>query len=273
MAAGMARKLDAPVYVSNIPGGSGTAGTRVASLSAPDGRTMVLGISATMAIAPAVFKDPGYRPESDFVPLARIGHAGLVLIARGDYPASNLAQLIALARRSSIPTAYGSWGVGTGGHIAAESIRTATGIPLTHVPYKGVAAMIHDMLGGHIRVGMADIGSALPMLKSGKLKALALTADKRSSALPAVPTFKESGVQFDSESWYGLFVPARTPSGIVSRLTDAARAVLDEHSSERFLSKLGIESDHIVPREFAQEWHRDTLHWAALVRQAGIAPQ
>ncbi|MEG0316774.1 MAG: tripartite tricarboxylate transporter substrate binding protein [Comamonas sp.] len=266
----LGRELNATVIVDNVPGATGTLGSAQVARSAPDGFTLLLGISATHAIAPALFKDLKYSPERDFVALARIAHGGNVLVANAKYAADTLPEMLALVKRSGAPLMYGSWGNGSGGHLAVESIRLSTGIPMEHVPYKGVAPLLQDLAGGQIDVAMADVAGALPLLQAGKIKALAVSGRKRSSALPQVPTLVESGVAFDTEIWFSLFAPAKLPPAEVQRLAQAsARALQKPHVVERIKS-LGLEVDPISREGFVKQWHEDTAIWARLVKSSGV---
>jgi tripartite-type tricarboxylate transporter receptor subunit TctC len=208
LAQSLSQELGATVIVDNVPGATGTLGCAQVARAVPDGHTLVLGISATHAIAPALFKDLKYRPD-DFTAIARVAHGGNVLVAHPGYAANTAPEMVALVKRSREPLMYGSWGNGSGGHLAMESLRLATGIETVHVPYKGVAPLLQDVVGGQIQVAMADVAGALPLLRAGRIKALAVTGTKRSSALPEVPTLVQGHIAFDTESWFALFAPAR----------------------------------------------------------------
>ncbi len=264
------RELKATVIVDNVPGATGTIGSAQVARSAPDGHTLLLGISATHAIAPALFKDLKYRPEQDFTAIARIAHGGNVLVAYPKYPANTAPEMVALAKRSGEPLMYGSWGNGSGGHLAGESIRIATGIKMEHVPYKGVAPLLQDLVGGQIQVAMADVAGALPLLRAGKIKALAVTGRKRSSALPQVPTLAEGGIAFDTESWFALFAPARVPEADVQQLSQATARVLQRPEVIEKIKSLGMEADPIPREDFAKQWHADIATWARIAKLSNV---
>ena len=265
----LAQELKATVIVENLAGATGTLGSGRVARGDPDGYTLLLGISATHAIAPALFKDLPYQPERDFVAIARIAHGGNLLVVHPSFPANTVAELIAYAKRQSVPLAYGSWGNGSGGHLAAEAIRLYANVPMTHVPYKGVAPMLQDLLGGQILVGMSDLASTAPLIRSGKLKALAVTGPKRSAALPTVPTLVESGVPFDTESWYALFAPAKTPQPIVDQLARAAAKVLQNPEVAEKVVGLGMEPTPIARDAFDRQWRADIATWARVVQASG----
>ena len=270
LAQSLGGELQATVVVDNVAGATGTIGCAQVARAEPDGHTLVLGISATHAIAPALFKDLKYQPDKDFVAIARIAFGGNVLAAHPSYPAKNVGEMIALAKRSGAPLMYGSWGNGSGGHLAAEGIRQATGIDMQHVPYKGVAPLLNDLVGGQIQVAMVDVAGSLPQLRAGRIKALAVTGRKRSSALPEVPTLVESGVPFDTDSWFALFAPARLPAAKVDELAQAsARALARPEVAEKVRS-LGMEYEPISREAFDRQWRQDIGTWARLVQAGGI---
>lgn len=269
LAQALASELNATVIVDNVPGATGTLGSAQVARSTPDGHTLLLGISATHAIAPALFKDLKYRPEQDFTALARIAHGGNVLVAHPKYPANTAPEMVALVKRSGEPLMYGSWGNGSGGHLAGESVRMSTGMRTEHVPYKGVAPLLQDLVGGQIQVAMADVAGALPLLQAGKIKALAVTGRKRSSALPQVPTLLEGGIAFDTESWFALFAPAGLPGAEAQQLSQAAARALKRPEIVEKIKSLGMEADPISLEDFRKQWHADIAAWASVVRASG----
>ncbi|KWT94181.1 MULTISPECIES: tripartite tricarboxylate transporter substrate binding protein [unclassified Variovorax] len=263
-------ELNSTVIVDNVPGATGTIGSAQVARSAPDGHTLLLGISATHAIAPALFKDLKYRPEQDFTAIARIAHGGNVLVANPRYPANSAPEMVALVKRSGEPLMYGSWGNGSGGHLAGESVRIATGIKMEHVPYKGVASLLQDLVGGQVQVAMADVAGALPLLRAGKIKALAVTGRKRSSALPQVPTLAEGGIAFDTESWFALFAPARLPEAEVQKLSQATAHALQRPEVVEKINSLGMEADPVSRADFAKQWHADIATWARIAKLSNV---
>jgi tripartite-type tricarboxylate transporter receptor subunit TctC len=269
LAQGLGKELGTTVIVDNLAGATGTIGAAQVARAAPDGRTLLLGPSATMAIAPALFKGLRYDTVRDFIALARIAHGGNVVAANPSYPANTVPEMVALAKRTGEPVLYASWGNGSAGHLAMESIRTLTGIKTVHVPYKGVGPLMQDLIGGQIQVGMVDLAGALPQIRAGKIKALAVTGRKRSSALPQVPTLKEGGIAFDTESWYGLFGPARMPEAEAQKIAQAAARVLRQPEITTLISDLGLESDPMARADFDKEWRADMVTWARLVQQSG----
>ncbi|MDM0026492.1 Bug family tripartite tricarboxylate transporter substrate binding protein [Variovorax saccharolyticus] len=268
LAQALSQELGATVIVDNVPGATGTLGSAQAARAAPDGHTLLLGISATHAIAPSLFKDLKYRPD-DFTAIARLAHGGNVLVANPGYAANSAPDMVALAKRSRDPLIYGSWGNGSGGHLAMESLRMAAGIETVHVPYKGVAPLLQDVVGGQIQVAMADVAGALPLLRAGRIKALAVTGRKRSSALPEVPTLVEGRIAFDTESWFALFAPARLPADTAKQLAQAADRALRRPELIEKVKSLGMEADPISREAFDKQWHEDIATWARVVQASG----
>lgn len=262
--------LKTTVIVENVPGATGTLGSARVARAAPDGYTLLLGISGTHAIAPAMFKDLPYKPASDFVPLARVAQGGNLLVAHPDFPANNVQELIALARKPGSNIMVGSWGNGSGGHLALEAINQTAQVRMPHIPYKGVGPVLQDLVGGHIQVAMVDVTSAAPMVRAGRIKALAVTGPRRSSAYPELPTLVEQGVAFDTAVWYGLFAPARTPAPIVEQLARAIDTVLQQTETGEKVRALGMEPDPVSREGFAQQIQRDLATWARLVRVGNI---
>lgn len=269
LAQGLGKELGVTVIVDNVAGATGTIGTAQVARAAPDGRTLLLGVTGNMAIAPALLKGLRYNTEKDFTALARICHGGNLLVANPKYPANTAAEMVALAKRTGEPVMYGSWGNGSGGHLAAEGIRASTGVKMEHVPYKGVAPLLQDLIGGQIQVGMVDVAGALAQVRAGKIKVLAVTGRKRSSVLPQVPTLKEAGIAFDTEIWFGLFAPGRLPEAEAQKIAQAAERALRKPEVTARIKELGMEADPITRAGFDKEWRADMVTWARLVKQSG----
>ncbi|MEG0150573.1 MAG: tripartite tricarboxylate transporter substrate binding protein [Comamonas sp.] len=269
MAEGLGKELNTTVIVENIGGATGTIGAAQAARATPDGRTLLLGITGTMAIAPSLLKGLRYDTAKDFTALARIAQTGNILVAHPGYPANTVTELVALAKRTKTPVLYGSWGNGSGGHLAAESLRSLAGIPMEHVPYKGVAPLLQDLIGGQIQVGMLDVAAALPHIRGGKIKVLAVAGSRRTSALPQAPTFKESGIAFDTDSWFGLFGPARMPEAEAQKIALAAERVMRQPELKARLHDLGLDAVPNSRAEFNEQWRADMVTWARLVQQSG----
>lgn len=271
LAARLSNTLKTTVVVDNVVGATGTIGTAQVARAAPDGYTLVLGISATHAIAPSIFPKLPYDPLRDFVPIGRIAIGGNVLVANPSFPAHDLRALIAMAKQPNADLTYGSWGQGSGGHLAGESLNVSTGIHLRHIPYKGVAPMLTDVMGGTLPVAMSDLAGTLPLIRSGKVRALAVSGSERSVALPDVPTFAESGVGFRLDSWFALFAPSRTPAPIVEQLARAMQEAMQDSGLQAPIASLGMRYAPVSRAQFTNQMREDTRTWAALVKSSGAA--
>lgn len=271
VAARLSTVLKGTVVVENVAGATGTIGSAQVARATPDGYTLVLGISATHAIAPSIFPKLPYDPLRDFVPVSRIAYGGNVLVANTDYPARDVRALVAMAKQPNADLTYGSWGQGSGGHLAGESLNVSAGIHMRHVPYKGVAPMLTDVMGGTLPVAMSDLAGTLPLIRSGKVRALAVSGSERSPALPDVPTFAESGIAFRVDSWYALFAPAKTPVAIVDKLESAMQEVMRDAALQAQIASLGMRYAPISRAQFANQMRDDTRVWASLVKSSGAA--
>src|SRR5213080_5273257 len=223
----MSELLGEKVVVDNRPGAGGTVGTRAVAKSEPDGYTLVLGYTGTLAIGPSLYKNAGYDPRKDFAPIGLIGNAPNSLVVHPSFPANTIAELIAYAKANPGKVNFGSAGAGTASHITGEYFAASAGIKLVHIPYKGTGPALTDLLGGHIPMAFAPIPASHPNVSAGKLRALAVTSITRSGLLPDVPTMIEAGLSgFDASLSYGLVAPAGTPRPIIDKLNKALRDAL-----------------------------------------------
>jgi tripartite-type tricarboxylate transporter receptor subunit TctC len=266
----LAQELKGTVIVENLAGATGTLGTGQVARAAPDGYTLLLGISATNAIAPALFRNLPYKPERDFTPLVRIAQGGNLFVVHPSLPAKNVDELIALARKPGSDLVYGSWGIGSGGHLAMEALKQHAKLDLPHVPYKGVAPLLQDLIGGTIKVAVVDFASGAPHVQAGKLRPFAVSGPTRSSLLPQVPTLVEQDVPFDTASWYAVFGPAKMPPALVAQLSQALERVLKSPEAAEKIRTLGMEPDPISREAFEQQVRKDIGVWAAIVDKGGI---
>ncbi len=267
----LAVTLGQQVVVDNRGGAGGTIGTRAAAKSAPDGYTIVLGYTGTLAIAPSLYNNAGYDPRKDFAPIGMIGTAPSVLLVHPAVPVKSVAELIAYAKASTAPLQYGSPGVGTANHLAAELFANAAGIKLTHVPYKGSGPVMNDLVGGHIPMSFVPIPAAIGNVQGGRLRALAVTSPKRSALLPDLPTVQEAGVKgFDVALRYGLAAPAGTPRPIIERLNKELNAALASDEVKKRLANEGAEALPGTPEAYASDIDKEEIMWRALVSKLGL---
>jgi tripartite-type tricarboxylate transporter receptor subunit TctC len=267
----MSAALGQPVVVENRGGAGGTIGTRSVAKAAPDGYTILLSYTATMAIAPSMNVNAGYDPRKDFVPIGMIGFAPNVLVVHPSLPVRSVAELIAYAKAAPAPVQYGSPGVGTVNHLAGEYLASETGVKLQHVPYKGNGPAMGDLLGGHIPMMFVPIPVALGNVKAGTLRGLAITTAKRSGLLPDLPTLAEGGVPgFDVALRYGLMAPTGTPPAVIARLNKELNAALATEDVKQRLATEGAEALPGTPEAYAADVDADEKKWSGLVKKLGI---
>jgi len=267
----MAVALGQQVVVDNRGGAGGTIGTRTVAKAAPDGYTILLGYTGTLSIAPSLYANPGYDPRKDFAPIGMIGTAPSVLVVHPSIPVKSVAEFIAYAKTQAASVPYGSPGVGTANHLAAELFANSTGVKLQHIPYKGSGPAMSDLVGGHIPMMFVPIPAAIGNVQGGKLRALAVTSPKRSALLPDLPSVQETGVKdFDVALRYGLVAPAGTPRPIIERLNKELNAALALPDVQKRLVTEGAEALPGTPEAYAADIDREEKKWNALVHKLGL---
>jgi tripartite-type tricarboxylate transporter receptor subunit TctC len=270
----MGELLGEKIIVDNRPGAGGTVGTRAVAKSEPDGYTLVLGYTGTLAIGPSLYKNVGYDPRKDFAPIGMIGNAPNSLVVNPSFPAKTVAELITYAKANPGTINFGSAGAGTASHITGEYFARAAGITLVHIPYKGTGPALTDLLGGHIPMAFAPIPASHTNVAAGKLRALAVTSTTRSGLLPDVPTIAESGLPgFDASLYYGLAAPAGTPRPIIDKLNKALRDALASDEVKRQLGNDGTDITPGSPEDYAALIDKDEKKWAQLVKASGVEPE
>jgi tripartite-type tricarboxylate transporter receptor subunit TctC len=263
--------LGEKIVIDNRPGAGGTVGTRAVAKSEPDGYTLLLSFTGTMAIAPSLYKNVGYDPRRDFAPIGMIGNAPNSLVVHPSFPAKTLAELVAYAKANPGKVNFGSAGAGTASHITGEYFAASADIKLVHIPYKGTGPALTDLLGGHIPMAFAPIPASHANVSAGLLRALAVTSTTRSSLLPDVPTVAESGFPgFDASLYYGLVAPAGTPRSIIDKLNEALQGALASNEVKKQLGLDGTEITPGTPEAYAGHIDRDEKKWSALVRASGV---
>jgi tripartite-type tricarboxylate transporter receptor subunit TctC len=267
----MSELIGEKVVVDNRPGAGGTVGTKAVAKSEPDGYTIALGYTGTLAIGPSLYKNAGYDPRKDFAPIGLIGNAPNSLVVHPSFPAKTVAELIAYAKANPGKVNFGSAGAGTVSHITGEYFAASAGIKLVHIPYKGTGPALTDLLGGHIPMAFAPIPASHPSVTAGLLRALAVTSTTRSSLLPEVPTIAESALPgFDASLYYGLVAPAGTPRPVIDRLNNTLQAAL---ASDEVKKQLGLDGTEITPgtpEDYAAFIDKDEKKWAQLVKASGV---
>lgn len=257
----MGENLKQPVIVDNRPGAGTTIGTATAAKAAPDGYTLVLGSLASHAVSPHLYAKPGYDAIADFSPVGVIGVVPMVLIVAKDSPYNDLGSLVEAARRQPNTLNYGSAGNGSPLHLAAELFKQNAHIQVSHVPYKGGNAHTMDLMGGRLDMILDTLTSAIPLIKGGKVRALAVASSTRLSELPGVPTFSEAGYPgFEVNAWYALYAPAKTSKEVIARLNSSLVTVLKQPDVLEKFGNLGVRTQPGTPQDLARftqdEWNR-----------------
>ena len=262
-----------PVVIDYKPGATTVIGTEVASRAPADGYTL-LSTFTSFVQAPALMAKVPWDPERDFVPIVQFIRSEVVLLVRSDAPYKTLPEFIAAAKAAKAagaPLNYASFGNASSFHIYGEALKRGAGIDLTHIPYKGEAASIVDLIGGQVVSSFNSIGTAMPHLKSGRVRALALVGAVRSKVLPEVPTFGEAGVpKLDTSGWFGMFAPAGTPRAIVDKIGADTAAVLALPEIAEALRGQGLEPTGLGPDAFGRFIREDLVRWKTLTQELGI---
>ena len=257
--------------VDNKPGVSGTVGTRIAAKSKNDGYTLFLGQTGEMVVNRVLMKDLGYDPMKELVPVVLIGNAPLVMLAPADAPYNTVQDFIRMAQAKPADISYGSVGAGTPGHLSAVALALGAKLNMTHVPYKAVGPLMTDLMAGRLQVFFSSISAALPQVKGGKLKALAVTTPQRVSSLPGVPTVAESGLPgFSYSLWGGLFAPAGTPQGVIDLLNREVNTIMSSPDIRARFEADGLAVPRNSPLELADYVRAEALKFDKLIREANI---
>jgi len=257
------------VIVDNKPGAGGNPGADSVAKAPPDGTTIVVGTVGTHAINGALYPKMPYDMVKDFAPVMLLATTPNLLVVHNDVPAKTVAELIALGRREGKLT-FASAGSGTSIHVSGELFKTMTGIDMTHIPYKGRASAIPDLLGGRVTMMFDNMPSSLPLVKEGKLRALGVTSLKRSPAAPEIPTIAEQGLPgFEAVSWFALFAPAATPKPVVDRLQGEVKKILAMPDIAAKLAEAGLDAVGSTPEELAAYQRAEIAKWAKVVKDSG----
>jgi len=266
----LSASLGQPVVTENRGGAGGNVGAEAAARSAPDGYTIVL-VAPSLAISPTLYSKINYDPVKDFAPVSLVATVPNVMITQASLPVQSLQEFIAFAKAKPGALNFGSGGAGTSNHLAGELFNIVTGAKLVHIPYKGVNLAMQDVLAGNVHLVFIGIPAAAPHIKAGKLRALALVAPQRSSALPDVPTVAEAGLRdFEVTTWYGVLAPAGTPRSVISRLNAELVKIMHSPDLKEKLAATGTDPLTSTPEEFAAYIQREIAKWGEVVRKAGV---
>jgi tripartite-type tricarboxylate transporter receptor subunit TctC len=273
-AQGLSETLGGPVVVENRGGAGGTIGADAAAKSPPDGYTLLSGGIATHGIGPALYSKLGYDAVRDFSPLSMIGTTPNVLSVNPSFPANTVAELVALAKASPGKLNYGSPGVGTSPQLTMELFKLMTGIDVVHIPYKGNAPALADLLAGQIPMMFDNLPGQMAMIRAGRVRILGLSSATRHPSIPDVPTLQESGLPgFEVVVWYAVFVAGTPPKDVLARLTEASFKAVNLPETQKRLADQGVDPGASTPDELAARVRSELAKWSKVVKDAGLPVQ
>ena len=268
----LSKELNAQIIIENKPGGNGAIGAEYIASNPADGKTIWFTSAGAVAINPGLYEKLAYNPQKDLAPVSLVANNVEVLVVNPSSPANNAAEFIALAKKNDLT--MGSSGTGSVPHLALEQLDSAANVKILHVPYKGAAPAITDVMAGHIDGFFGDIPGLIGYIKSGKLKPIGLAADKRNSAIPDVKTFNEMGIKgVDTNNWYAVFVKAGTPKAEIDRLYAAIKKVVKQEPLNSKLTQSGSEPVGSTPEELGAILKKDTAKWSELIKAKKITPE
>jgi len=271
IAAPLQEALKQPVVIDNKAGANSIIGNDAVAKASPDGYTILLAPSSSIAINPILYPKMPYDTVKDLLPVAQVGSAGILLVANPTTGFKSLQDLVRYAKAHPDKLNYGSWGNGSTGHLAMEGVKAHYGLKMSHVPYKGTAQLVNDLLANNIGVGFTDIASPIPHIRAGKLVLLGSTGSARGPALPDVPTLSEQGFKFDTDGWYGVFAPAGTPVAIVRRLNSEINRILaTDEVRQKFAAQNMAKPPLKTPEQFAATVKQDIQTWQGLAKLANL---
>jgi tripartite-type tricarboxylate transporter receptor subunit TctC len=265
----MAEHWGQPVLVDNRAGAGGNVGSELVAKSPADGYTLVMGVTGSHAINTSLYSKMPYDPVADFVAISQVAVVPNVLVVHPSVPAKNLAELMALAKKEPGKLNYASLGNGTAAHLGMEMLKSEAGVDITHVPYKGSAPAVSDLLAGQVQMMVDGLPSALPHVKAGKLRAIAITSLHRAPSLPDLPTIAETYPGFYADAWSGLFAPKGTPQPVVDKLSAEVQRILKLPEVREKLAALGAEPVGSTQAEFAAHVKKEIGKWAKVVKTSG----
>ena len=266
----MEQLLGAPFVIENRPGAGGNIAAEGVARAVPDGYTLLMGNNSILATNESLYKHLNYSPEKDFIPITLIGTQANILVINPEVPARSLKELIALAQAQPGKINFASSGYGAAAHLAGELFKSEAKIDIVHVPYKGAAPALQDVIAGHDQMMFATAASVIGHIEGGRVRALAVTTPKRTQVLPDLPTMDEAGLKgFDASTWHGLVAPAGAPPQVIATLHDAAVKALHDPDVQASLGKLGVDIVGNMPQEFQAYIKSEIPKWTAIVKASG----
>ena len=269
----LSEALKQPVVLENKAGANGVIGANYVARATPDGYTLLFSHVGPITISPAVQNDMPFDSERDFAPITQIVSAPTVLVVRPDLPIHNLKEFVEYARANPGKLSYGSVGTGSTTHLAGEILATMANVNMLHVPYKGAAPVMTDLLGGQINCTFLNIAALMPYIKAGQVRAIGVSTIKRSPLLPELPAIAETYPGFEVNSWYGMMAPAKTPASIVNLLQKEVAKILQMPEIIQAMQASGLATEGTTPEQYAEQIKRDLSRWQTAVKQAGIQKQ
>ena len=267
----LSKQLGQAFVVENRTGGGMLVGTTAAAKAAPDGYTLLVGLTGNMSVNPSLFAKLSYDPLADFTPVAMLADYPFLVVVNNDLPARSIKELIALLKSQPGKIDYASAGNGTGQHLAPELFKMMTGTEIGHVPYRGAQPAYQDVISGRVPAFFDNMSTAMSLAKGGKVRALAITSKKRSELMPELPTVDEAGVPgYEYQTWFGFWAPKGTPQPIVERLYDEVQKALADPAVRRRIAETAGEPSHMSPKDIEPFVKTEIAKWAEVVKRAGI---
>lgn len=262
--------LGQPFVIDNRPGAGGNVAAEAVAHTTPDGYTLLLGNNAILATNAALYKHVNFDPEADFAPIGLIGSQANILVVNPSVPAKSMAELIALAKANPGKLNFASSGHGLAAHLAGELFKAEAKIDIVHVPYKGAAPALQDVIAGHVQMMFATASSVVSHIRDGKVRPLGVATLKRTAVLPDIPTIDELGIKgFDATTWHGLVAPAATPKEVVAKLNHALVGTLEDAAVRKSLADLGVDIIGGTPEQFGAYIHSEIPKWTAIIKASG----